>query len=168
MASFNRVILVGNLTRDVELKYLQSGTAVTELGLAVNDRHKSATGEWVEETVFVDISLFGRTAEIASEYLQKGSSVLIEGRLKYDKWEKEGKKYSKLRVVGERMQMLGPRGAGNNAGGGAKPERRSPAMPQAEAPEFTPSPSSDFGAGYGGATRGSGETPAGAEADIPF
>ena len=106
MASFNRVILVGNLTRDVELKYLQSGTAVTEVGLAVNDRRKSQTGEWIEETVFVDVSLFGRQAEVAGEYLQKGSPVLIEGRLKYDSWEKDGKKHSKLRVVGERMQIV--------------------------------------------------------------
>jgi len=119
MASFNRVILVGNLTRDVELKYLQSGTAVGEFGLAINDRRKTATGEWVEETVFVDITLWGRTAEIAGEYLQKGAPVLIEGRLKYDTWEKEGKKYSKLRVVGDKMQMLGTRqGAGQGSGQG--------------------------------------------------
>ncbi|MCA9210747.1 MAG: single-stranded DNA-binding protein, partial [Planctomycetales bacterium] len=82
MASFNRVILVGNLTRDIDLKYLQSGTAVTEVGLAVNDRRKTQTGEWVEETTFVDVTLWGRTAEIASEYLSKGSPVLVEGRLK--------------------------------------------------------------------------------------
>jgi single-strand DNA-binding protein len=113
MASFNRVILVGNLTRDVELKYLQSGTAVTEVGLAVNHRRKTQTGEWIEEPVFVDITLWGRTAEVASEYLGKGSSVLIEGRLKLDTWETEGQKRSKLRVVGERLQMLGARdGAG--------------------------------------------------------
>ncbi|MFO0820386.1 MAG: single-stranded DNA-binding protein [Pirellulales bacterium] len=117
MASFNRVILVGNLTRDVELKYLQSGTAVGEFGLAINDRRKTAAGDWVDETVFVDITLWGRTAEIAGEYLQKGSPVLIEGRLKYDTWEKEGKKYSKLRVVGDKMQMLGARqGAGQASG----------------------------------------------------
>jgi len=109
MASFNRVILMGNLTRDVELKYLQSGTAVTEIGLAVNNRRKTQTGEWVEEPVFVDVTLWGRTAEIASEYLGKGSPVLVEGRLKYDTWETEGQKRSKLRVVGERMQMVSAR-----------------------------------------------------------
>jgi single-strand DNA-binding protein len=116
MANFNRVILVGNLTRDVELKYVQSGLAVTEIGLAVNERRKNQqTGEWVEEPVFVDITLWGRTAEIASEYLSKGSPVLIEGRLKYDTWEKDGQKRSKLRVVGETMQMLGTRsGAGGS------------------------------------------------------
>ena len=84
MASYNRVVLMGNLTRDVELKYIPSGTAVTDVGLAVNDRRKSPSGEWVEETTFVDVTLWGRTAEVAGEYLGKGSSVLIEGRLKLD------------------------------------------------------------------------------------
>ena len=119
MASFNRVILVGNLTRDVELKYTQGGTAVTEVGLAVNDRRKTQTGEWVEETTFIDVTLWARTAEVASEYLGKGSSVLIEGRLKLDTWETEGQKKSKLRVVGERMQMLGARGNGSGSGSGS-------------------------------------------------
>ncbi len=109
MASFNRVILVGNLTRDIEMKYLQSGTAVTEVGLAVNSKRKNQAGEWIEETVFVDVTLWGRQAEVASEYLGKGSSVLIEGRLKLDTWETDGQKRSKLRVVGEKMQMLGGR-----------------------------------------------------------
>lgn len=120
MASFNRVILVGNLTRDIELKYLQSGTAVAEIGLAVNERRKNAqTGEWIEEPVFVDVTLWGRTAEIAGEYLGKGSSVLIEGRLKLDQWEKDGQKRSKLRVVCESMQMLGAKtgGKGGSMGG---------------------------------------------------
>lgn len=114
MASFNRVILVGNLTRDPELRYIPSGTAVTDIGLAVNDRRKNQNGEWVEDTQFVDVTLWSRTAEVASEYLSKGSSVLIEGRLKYDTWEKDGQKHSKLRVVGEKMQMLGSRGEGPN------------------------------------------------------
>jgi single-strand DNA-binding protein len=120
MASYNRVVLVGNLTRDIELKYTSSQLAVTELGLAVNDRRKNAQGEWVEETTFVDITLWGRTAEIANEYLRKGSSVLIEGRLKLDTWQSnDGQKKSKLRVVGERMQMLGGKGGGGGSGGGA-------------------------------------------------
>ena len=87
MASYNRVILVGNLTRDPELRYLASGTAVTDIGLAVNDRRKNANGEWIEETTFVDVTVWGRTAEVSSEYLSKGSPVLIEGRLKLDTWE---------------------------------------------------------------------------------
>ena len=118
MASFNRVVLLGNITRDIEVKYLQSGMAVTELGLAVNDRRKNQQGEWVEETTFVDITLWGRTAEVAGEYLGKGSQVLIEGRLKLDTWETDGQKRSKLRVVGERMQMLGGKGGGGGGGGG--------------------------------------------------
>lgn len=118
MASFNRVILMGNITRDIELKYLQSGMAVTELGLAVNDRRKTQSGEWVEETTFVDVTLWGRTAEIASEYLSKGSPVFIEGRLKLDTWETDGQKRSKLRVVGERMQLIGSRGDRGGGGGG--------------------------------------------------
>ncbi|MFV1965598.1 MAG: single-stranded DNA-binding protein [Pirellulaceae bacterium] len=152
MASFNRVILMGNLTRDVDLKYLQSGTAVTEIGLAVNNRRKNQAGEWVEEPVFVDITLWGRTAEVASEYLSKGSSILIEGRLKLDTWETDGQKRSKLRVVGESMQMLGGRSGGGGGGGGDGDERsRSPAAPQqqfsepvaAAAPEPQPSPPED-------------------------
>ncbi len=118
MASYNRVVLVGNLTRDIELKYTPSGLAVTDIGLAVNDRRKTQTGEWVDETTFVDITLWGRQAEVAGEYLSKGSSVLIEGRLKLDTWETDGQKRSKLRVVGEKMQMLGSRG-----GGGPTPNR---------------------------------------------
>jgi single-strand DNA-binding protein len=121
MASFNRVILVGNLTRDPELRYIPSGTAVSEIGLAVNDRVKR-NEQWVDETTFVDVTLWGRTAEVANEYLSKGSPVLIEGRLKLDSWEKDGQKRSKLRVVGERMQMLGGRDGGPRSGG--KPASR--------------------------------------------
>ena len=116
MASYNRVVLVGNLTRDPELRYIPSGTAVTDIGLAINDRRKNSSGEWVDEPVFVDVTLWARTAEVASEYLSKGSPVLIEGRLKLDSWEKEGQKFSKLRVVGERMQMLGGRGEQSSSG----------------------------------------------------
>ncbi|MCA9149469.1 MAG: single-stranded DNA-binding protein [Planctomycetales bacterium] len=121
MASFNRVILMGNITRDIELRYTPGGSAVTDVGLAVNDRRKTPTGEWVDETTYVDVTLWGRTAEIASEYLSKGSPVLFEGRLKLDTWEQDGQKRSKMRVVGERMQMLGTRTGGN--GGGGRPER---------------------------------------------
>lgn len=112
MASYNRVILVGNLTRDIELRYTPGGTAVMDNALAVNDRRKAASGEWVEETTFVDVTFWGRTAEVASEYLSKGSPVLVEGRLKLDQWETDGQKRSKLRVICERMQMLGGGGEG--------------------------------------------------------
>ena len=87
MASYNRVILMGNLTRDPELRYIASGTAVTDIGLAINDRRKNANGEWVEETTFVDVTLWGRTAEVAGEYLSKGSPVFVDGRLKLDEWQ---------------------------------------------------------------------------------
>lgn len=110
MASYNRVILMGNLTRDIELRYIPSGTAVAEVGLAVNDRRKTQSGEWVDETTFVDVTLWGRTAEVASEYLSKGSPIFIEGRLKLDSWESDGQKKYKLRVVCDRMQMVGGRG----------------------------------------------------------
>tara|TARA_R110000796_G_scaffold57672_2_gene132907 strand:+ start:10876 stop:11355 length:480 start_codon:yes stop_codon:yes gene_type:complete len=111
MSAFNRVILVGNLTRDVELKTIPSGTSVCEIGLAVNEKEKRGE-EWVEVATFVDITLWGRTAEVAAEYLSKGASVLVEGRLKLDTWEQEGNKRSKLRVVGEKLQMLGGKSGG--------------------------------------------------------
>jgi single-strand DNA-binding protein len=108
MPSFNRVVLMGNLTRDVEVRETPGGASVTDLGLAVNDRVKR-NEEWVDEVTYVDVTMWGRTAEVAGEYLHKGSPILIEGRLKLDSWEKDGEKRSKLRVVGEKMQMLGRR-----------------------------------------------------------
>lgn len=117
MASYNRVVLLGNLTRDPECRYIPSGMAVADIGLAVNDRKKTSTGEWVEEATFVDITLWGRTAEIAGEFLTKGSQVLVEGRLKLDTWEVDGQKRSKLKVVGERMSMLARTGGNEGPGG---------------------------------------------------
>jgi single-strand DNA-binding protein len=146
MASYNRVVLVGNLTRDPELRYIPSGTAVSEIGLAVNDRVKK-NDQWVDETTFVDVTLWGRTAEVANEYLSKGSSVLIEGRLKLDTWEKEGQKRSKLRVVADKMQMLGGRGEGG--GGGARGGGRPAASRPAESDSFDEySSSAPSGAGF--------------------
>jgi single-strand DNA-binding protein len=135
MASYNRVVLVGNLTSDPELRYISSGTAVTEIGLAVNDRKKSPSGDWVEDTQFIDVTLWGRTAEVASEYLSKGSSILIEGRLKLDRWEKDEKKFSKLRVVGEKMQMLGGR---SGTAGGSGPTASSATTAAASVAERAP------------------------------
>jgi len=166
MASFNRVILVGNLTRDPELRYVPSGMAVTDIGLAVNDRRKNANGEWIEETTFVDVTLWGRTAEVAGEYLSKGSPVLIEGRLKLDTWEgNDGQKKSKLKVVGEKMQLLGARGGGGGSGGsggsGGGARRTSPPAYD----EYSqPSGSEDYGEPAGG---GRGGPPGGGD-DIPF
>lgn len=123
MASFNKVILVGNLTRDPEVKYTPGGTAVAEVGLAVNRTwYDKQQNQKREETTFVDVTLWGRQAEVAGEYLAKGRSVLIEGRLQLDTWDdrETGKKRSKLRVVGENMTMLGGRGDG---GGSPSPSR---------------------------------------------
>src|SRR3954447_2087790 len=119
MASFNRVILVGNLTRDPELRYIPSGTAVSDIGLAVNDRIKRGD-QWVDETTFVDVTLWGRTAEVANEYTSKGSPIPIEGRLKLDRWEKDGQKHSKLKVVADRIQLLGSRDGARGGGGGGR------------------------------------------------
>lgn len=121
MASFNRVILLGNLTRDPQVKYIPNGSAVAELGLAVSrtwfDKQQNQKRE---ETTFVDITLWGRQAEIAGEYLSKGRAVLIEGRLQLDSWEdkESGKKRSKLRVVCENMTMVGGGGGAGGGGGG--------------------------------------------------
>lgn len=122
MASFNKVILVGNLTRDPEVRYTTGGTAVTELGLAVSRQWTDrGSNERKEETTFVDVTLWGRTAEIAGEYLSKGRPVLIEGRLQLDQWEDKetGQKRSKLKVVGETLQLLGSRNEGGGSGGGS-------------------------------------------------
>lgn len=105
-ASMNKSFLMGNLTRDIELQHTPQGTAVCDIGLAVNERRKSGD-EWVDETTFVDVTLWGRNAEVADEYTRKGSSVMIEGRLKLETWEHEGQKRSKLKVVADRLQLLG-------------------------------------------------------------
>ncbi len=164
MASFNRVVLLGNLTRDIELRFTPGGTPVTEVGLAVNDRRKNQAGEWVDEATFVDITLWGRTAEVASEYLGKGSQVLIEGRLKLDTWETDGQKRSKLRVVGERMQMLGSRSgsSGGSGGGGASGGGGSNGSGESQRSSASPS-----AAGQREATP-SGDSPAYNDSDIPF
>ena|ERR1051325_9480724 len=119
MASFNKVILLGNLTRDPEVRYTPKGTAVTELGMAVNRVYTAENGEKREETTFVDVTLWGRTAEIAGEYLKKGRPVFIEGRLQLDTWDdkQSGQKRSKLKVVGEGLQLLGGRPGGGGGGG---------------------------------------------------
>jgi len=108
---------MGNLTRVPELRYIPSGLAVTDIGLAVNDKRKLSSGEFVEEVTFVDITLWGRTAEVVCQYTTKGSPLLVEGRLKLDTWDdKEGQKRSKMKVIGETIQLLGTRGRGNSSG----------------------------------------------------
>ncbi len=148
MASFNKVILMGNLTRDPEVRYTPKGSAVTDIGLAVNRVYSTDNGEKREETTFVDVTLWGRTAEIAGEYLKKGRPVLIEGRLQLDSWDdkQSGQKRSKLKVIGESMQLLGGRqgsgeadegGGGSSGGGGERMSRgrTSPPPPRPAASE---------------------------------
>lgn len=137
-ASFNRVILVGNLTRDPEVRYTPGGTAVTEVGLAVNRTwFDKQANERKEETTFIDVTLWGRQAEVAGEYLSKGRSVLIEGRLQTDSWDDKetGKRRTKLKVVGEAMQMLGGgKGEGGGGGGGSRGGSRPQAAPSYDEP----------------------------------
>jgi len=129
MASFNKVILLGNLTRDPEVRYTPKGSAVCDLGIAVNRVYTTEGGERREEVTFVDVVLWARLAEIAGEYLRKGRPVFIEGRLQMDSWDdkQSGQKRTKLRVVGETMQLLGSRPA--SSGGGDAPETERPPRP---------------------------------------
>lgn len=106
MANLNRVMLIGNLTRDPDVKVLPSGSTIVQYGLAIN-RNWTQDGVKKEEATFVDVVMFGKVAEIAGKYLKKGKPVYVEGRLKLEQWDKDGEKRSKLRVVGEMMQMLG-------------------------------------------------------------
>ena len=143
MASFNKVILLGNLTRDPEVRYTPKGTAVTELGMAVNRVYTAENGEKREETTFVDVTLWGRTAEIAGEYLKKGRPVFIEGRLQLDTWDDKtsGQKRSKLKVVGEGLQLLGCRPGGGGGGGGDE-ESSAPRVPVSQPLLLRPLPPS--------------------------
>jgi len=127
MASFNKVILLGNLTRDPEVRYTPKGSAVADLGIAVNRQYTLENGEKREEVTFVDVTFWGRTAEVAGEYLKKGRPVFIEGRLQLDTWDdkQSGQKRSRLKVIGETMQMLGSRGGASDT----RDEGDSPARP---------------------------------------
>ena len=117
MASFNKVILMGNLTRDPELRYTPKGTAIAKIGLAVNRQWRTETGETKEEVTFVDVDSFGRQAETIAQYLKKGNPILVEGRLRLDQWDDKqtGQKRSRLGVVCENFRFIG---AGNRAEGG--------------------------------------------------
>lgn len=175
MANFNKVFLMGNLTRDPELRYAggardsarEGGGGVCKFGLAVSRQWRNQGGEKQEETCFVDIVVFGRTAENCNEYLRKGRPVFIEGRLHYDSWEdrETGKKRSRLEVVAENVQFLGSRdgpGGGGGAAGGARREEGA-RTGEVQAPSPTPS---------GGSPARGGRPAGGAEEvnfdDIPF
>ncbi len=119
-ANYNRVILVGNLTRDVELRSTGGGLQIAKFGLAVNERRRTQSGEDIDETLFIDITCFGRQAEVAEQYLSKGSPVLVEGKLRFSTWDDRdsGQKRSKHEVICDRFQMLGGREGGGGGGGG--------------------------------------------------
>jgi single-strand DNA-binding protein len=127
MANFNKVLLMGNLTRDVELRTTQGGTAIAKFGMAINRKFKQQSGEMKEETCFVDLTAWGRQAEVIAQYTQKGSPLFVEGRLEYSTWEAEGGKRSKLAVVVENFQLMGGRGSGASGGGGQSAARAQPA-----------------------------------------
>jgi len=143
MANVNKVILIGNVTRDPEVKFTPKGSAVTDVGLAINRKYTLDTGEKREETIFVDVELWGRLAEIAGEYAKKGHPLYVEGRLRMDTWDDKtsGQKRSRMKVVGENIQLLGGRPSGSSSGGGGDneggghtehhPQRHAPARPAA-------------------------------------
>lgn len=180
MASVNKVMLIGNLTRDPEVRYTPKGSAVADIGLAINRYFTMENGEKREETTFVDVVLWGRQAELAQQYLGKGRPVFIEGRLQLDTWDDKttGQKRSKLRVVGENMQFLGSPKDNNQGGGGggggfqgndgggggggghqqSQPNPSPPPAPQDNPPA----------AGGGGNDGAQFDTPVDEEDDIPF
>ena len=138
MANFNKVILAGNLTRDPQLRYLPSQTAVVDFGLAVNHKWRTPQGEDREEVLFIDCSAFGKMAETINKYCQKGKPILVEGRLKYETWDdkESGGKRSKHKVVVDGFQFLGGRdsapggGGGGGGGGGEEMEQRPRSAPR--------------------------------------
>jgi len=155
MANLNKVFLIGNLTRDPELRYTPSGMAVVDFGMAVNRRWKGQDGERRDEVCFVDVQAWGRQAELISEYCRKGRSLFVEGRLTYDSWEgKDGQRRSRLRVTVENFQFLGDSGGGQGGRAGRRPAERA-AEPAAQS----------------GKTQDGGEPPAAdyqIDDDIPF
>ncbi len=161
MANFNKVILVGNLTRDPQISYLPNQTAVAELGMAINHRWRDAQGNNKEDVCFIDCRVYGKQAEVCGQYLSKGKQLLVEGRLQFSMWEgKDGQKRSKHRVIVDRFQFLGAPGgapAGGGQGGQSRPapQRQAPQAPQGQGEhEEVPEPPYE------------GEPPAGE--DIPF
>ncbi len=141
---FNKIILVGNLTRDIELRYSQSGTAIAKTAIATS-RKFTTNGEKKEEVCFVDITFFGRSGEVANQYLRKGSKILVEGRLNFEQWvDQNGQKRSKHSVIAETMQMLDSKG--DNQGGGYN------------APSNAPTENANQGGGYNAPAQGQGQS----------
>ena len=152
---YNKIILAGNLTRDIEIRYTQSGSAIGNTAIATSRKFKSQTGEQKEEVLFVDITFFGRTAEIANQYLRKGSKVLVDGRLKLDQWTaQDGSKRSKHSVTVESLQMLGSKDEAAPMGGNGysqqgdssyeAPSQNSYSQPAKSAPASAPQQTSNI------------------------
>lgn len=152
MPNLNKVMLMGNLTRDPEIKYTPKGMAIANFGIAINRVWSNEAGEKQEEVTFIDIEMFGRKAEVVGEYFKKGKPIYVEGRLKLDSWDDKtsGQKKSKLKVIGETFEFLGGREGGASGGGEsggenrpqrpapgkpAPPPKRPPADPDLDAPE---------------------------------
>ena len=171
MPNLNKVMLIGNLTRDPEVKFTPKGTAIAEIGLAINRTWKNESGEKQEETTFVDVTLWGRQAEIAKEYLTKGRPVYIEGRLQLDSWDDKqtGQKRTKLKVTGEQMQLLGARdgsggGDGNYSRGGGSASSSTDEYDQRPSrPQPRPAPAQG-----GGKPKPAAPPPQDDDDDIPF
>ncbi|MHC4481582.1 MAG: single-stranded DNA-binding protein [Planctomycetota bacterium] len=134
MANYNKVLLMGNLTRDPELRYTPSGTPVCEFGLATNRTYTTRDGQQREETCFVDVTMWGRRGVVISEYFTKGRPIFVEGRLRYDSWESAEGRRSKLSVVAENFEFVGGRG-GAPAEGAGEGQRRSRGRPARTEPE---------------------------------
>ena len=173
MPNLNRVMLIGNLTRDPEVKYTPKGTAIADIGLAINRVWKNESGEKQEETTFVDVTLWGRQAEIAKEYLTKGRPVYIEGRLQLDSWDDKqtGQKRTKLKVTGEQLQLLGARDGASGGGGGysgGRGESSSSAADEYDQRPARPQPSRPAPAQGGGKPKPAAPPPQDDDDDIPF
>jgi single-strand DNA-binding protein len=155
MANFNRVILMGNLTRDPQLKYLPSNTAVCEFGLAVNHRWRDRDGNQKEEVCFVDLAAFGKAGEVINQYMTKGRPILVEGRLKLESWTgQDGQKRSKHTVVVDNFTFVGPRDQGGGGGGGGAPAGSN--YRSAASGGDRPGPGSQERSGSGGYSGGGG------------
>ena len=145
MASYNKVILMGNLTRDPEVRFTQNNMAICKIGLAVNRRWKdTASGEWKEEPTFIDVTIFGKRGEAFAKYHQKGKPAFIEGSLRLDNWQdKDGNKRSKLYVVADEWQFVGGGREGGEGGGGGY-SRAPQSAPQTSAPSYNEGGGADF------------------------
>ncbi len=141
---YNKIIIAGNLTKDIEIKYTPSGSAIVNTGIATTKKFKSATGEQKEEVLFVDLTFFGRTAEIANQYLRKGSKVLVDGRLKLDQWTaQDGSKRSKHSITVENLTMLGSKDEASQMNN-QEPSNDNYSQPAPSAPRAAPQPTSNI------------------------